>query len=99
MSGTQLWNYGDLDALVGVLARVSGEVASNRAQLQRDTAAVRSGEAWTGAAQRAWLELQTSYDQLTSHFAEVMQVFGANVGQAKTIAQATDSSIAGSFAG
>jgi uncharacterized protein YukE len=97
MSGTQLWNYGDLDALVGVLARVSGEVASNRAQLQRDTAAVRSGEAWTGAAQRAWLELQASYDQLTSHFAAVIQVFGGNVEQARTIAQTTDTSIAGTF--
>ena len=97
MSGTQLWNYGELEALVGVLAKVSAEVAANKAQLERDTAAVRDGEAWTGAAQRAWTELQASYDQLTLHFSAVIQSFSANVGQAKAIAMATDQGIAGTF--
>ncbi len=96
-SGTQLWDYGQLESLVGVLAKVSGEIAQNKAGLERDTAAVRSGEAWTGAAQTAWLELQTSYDQLTLHFSEVMQSFGAGVGEAKTIAMTTDRGIAGTF--
>jgi uncharacterized protein YukE len=96
-SGSQLWDYGQLDSLVGVLARVSGEIAQNKAGLERDTAAVRNGDAWTGAAQAAWLELQTSYDQLTLHFSEVMQSFGSNVGEAKTIAMTTDHSVAGTF--
>lgn len=97
MSGTQLWDYGQLESLVGVLAKVSAEIAQNKAQLERDTAAVRGGDAWTGAAQAAWVELQTSYDQLTLHFSEVMQTFGSNVGEAKTIAMTTDRGIAGTF--
>jgi WXG100 family type VII secretion target len=96
-SGTQLWDYGQLQSLVGVLAKVSGEIAQNKAGLERDTAAVRSGEAWTGAAQTAWVELQASYDQLTLHFSQVMQTFGSNVGEAQNIAATTDRGIAGTF--
>ena len=96
-SGTQLWDYGQLDSLVGVLARVSAEINQNKAALERDTAAIRSGDAWTGAAQRAWAELQASYDQLTLHFAEVMQLFSSNVSEAKAVAASTDQSIAGTF--
>jgi len=95
--GTQLWDYSQLESLVGVLARVSGEIAQNKAGLERDTAGVRSGDDWTGAAQTAWLELQSSYDQITLHFSEVMQAFSGNVGEAKTIAMTTDRGIAGSF--
>jgi uncharacterized protein YukE len=98
-SGTQLWDYGQLEGLVGILAKVSAEIAENKARLERETSAVRSGEAWTGAAQRAWTELQASYDQLTLHFAEVMQLFSSNVGEAKTLAATTDQSIAGTFSG
>jgi WXG100 family type VII secretion target len=96
-SGTQLWDYGQLQSLVGVLARVSGEIAQNKAGLERDTAAVRSGDAWTGAAQTAWVELQASYDQLTLHFSQVMQAFSSNIGEAQTIAATTDRGIAGTF--
>ena len=96
-SGTQLWDYGQLDGLVGILAKVSAEIAESKARLERDTSAVRSGDAWTGAAQRAWTELQASYDQLTLHFSAVIQSFSANVGQAKAIAMATDQGIAGTF--
>jgi uncharacterized protein YukE len=98
-SGTQLWDYGQLDGLVGILAKVSAEIAESKARLERDTGAVRSGDAWSGAAQRAWTELQASYEQLTLHFSEVMQMFSANVGEAKTIASTTDQSVAGSFSG
>ena len=96
-SGTQLWDYGQLQQLVGVLIKVSGEIAQNKAGLERDTAAVRSGDAWTGAAQSAWLELQSSYDQLTLHFSQVVQAFGSNVGEAQSIAATTDRGIAGTF--
>lgn len=96
--GTILYNYGALQNLAGVLTRVSQRIQQDKESLATETASVRNGDAWQGAANEAWTTLQGSYDELTSRLSAVVSSFGGGVTSAQDIANQADNKIAGTFA-
>jgi uncharacterized protein YukE len=96
-SGTILYRYGALQNLAGVLTKVAGQIEQDKVALEAETAAARTGDAWQGSANQAWVALQTSYDQLTQHLGQVVQSFGGGVDSAQRLAGEADARLAGLF--